>query len=46
VERMDAVMHCLSALEKYSGMSADEVQKIGFEIALLGTRGLDINDSP
>jgi tetratricopeptide (TPR) repeat protein len=45
VERMDAVMYCLSALEKYAGMPADQVQKIGFEIAILGTRGLDINDS-
>jgi len=26
-------------------MLADQVQKIGFEIAILGTRGLDINDS-
>jgi tetratricopeptide (TPR) repeat protein len=45
VERMDAVMYCLSALEKFAGMPSDQVQKIGFEIALLGTRGLDINDS-
>ena len=45
VERMDAVMYCLSALEKYADMSADQVQKIGFEIAILGTSGLDINDS-
>ena len=45
VERMDAVMYCLSALEKYAGMPANQVQKIGFEIAILGTRGLDINDS-
>ena len=28
------------------GMLADQVQKIGFEIAILETRGLDINDSP
>ena len=27
------------------GMLADQVQKIGFEIAILETRGLDINDS-
>jgi len=44
IERMDAVMYCLAALEKYAGMPADQVQKIGFEIAILGTRGLDIND--
>jgi len=45
VERMDAVMYCLSALEKYAGMPSDQVQKIGFEIAILGTRGLDINEA-
>jgi len=45
VERMDAVMYCLSALEKFANMPSDQVQKIGFEIAILGTRGLDINDS-
>jgi len=45
VERMDAVMYCVSALEKYASLPADQVQKIGFEIAILGTRGLDINDS-
>jgi len=45
VERMDAVMYCLSALEKFAKMPSEEVQKIGFEIAILGTRGLDINDS-
>ena len=45
VERMDAVMYCLGALEKFAGMTPDQVQKIGFEIAILGTRGLDINSS-
>jgi len=42
--RMDAVMYCLGALEKFDAMSADEVQRIGFEIALLGTRGIDVNN--
>jgi len=42
--RMDAVMYCLGALEKFDSMSADEVQKIGFEIAMLGTRGIDVNN--
>ena len=45
VERMDAVMYCLGALEKFASMTPDQVQKIGFEIAILGTRGLDINSS-
>lgn len=44
VLRMDAVMYCLGALEKFDSMSADQVQKIGFEIALLGTRGIDVNN--
>jgi tetratricopeptide (TPR) repeat protein len=43
-ERMDAVMYCLSALEKFSDMTIDEIQKIGFEIAILGTRGINVND--
>jgi hypothetical protein len=30
--------------EKYAGMTANQVQKIGFEIAILGTRGLEINN--
>ncbi len=42
--RMDAVMYCLDALEKFDAMSADEVQRIGFEIAMLGTRGIDVNN--
>ena len=37
-------MYCLGALEKFENMSLAEVQKIGFEIALLGTRGLNVND--
>ena len=45
MERLDAVHYCLSALEKFAKMSSDEVKKIGFEIAILGTRGLDINNS-
>jgi tetratricopeptide (TPR) repeat protein len=44
VLRMDAVMYCVGALEKFESMSADEVQKIGFEIAMLGTRGIDVNN--
>ena len=41
--RMDAVMYLLGALEKFEKLPRDQVQKIGFEIALLGTRGLDVN---
>lgn len=41
---MDAVMHCLGALEKFSAMDRAKVQAIAFEIALLGQRGLDVNN--
>jgi len=43
-ERMDAVMYCLSALEKFNDMAINEIQKIGFEIAILGTSGINVND--
>ena len=45
VERPDAVMYILSALQKFEKMKLEEVQKIGFEVALLGQKGLDTNDS-
>ena len=41
--RMDAVMYCLSALKYFDKLPLEQVQQIGFEIALLGTRGLDVN---
>ncbi len=44
VERLDAVMYCLGALERFDAMPRQEVQKIGFEIAILGQSGLDTND--
>jgi tetratricopeptide (TPR) repeat protein len=43
-ERFDAVMYCLGALEKFDKMPKSNVQDIGFEIALLGMSGLDVND--
>lgn len=43
--RVDAVMYCLGALEKFADMTPDEVQKVGFEIGILGMSGLDTNDS-
>jgi tetratricopeptide (TPR) repeat protein len=45
MERPDAVMYCLGALKIFAGMTPDQVQKIGFEIAILGTRGIDVNVS-
>jgi tetratricopeptide (TPR) repeat protein len=41
--RMDAVMYCLGALERFETMRPDEVQAVGFEIALLGQGGIDVN---
>lgn len=43
-ERMDAAMYCLDALEMFETMDPSKIQNIGFEIAILGTRGIDIND--
>jgi len=42
--RMDAVMYCLGAMQTFAKMSKDDVRKVTFEIALLGTKGLDVND--
>ena len=42
--RADAFSYCLGALERFEGMPKTEVQKITFEIAMLGRRGLDVND--
>jgi tetratricopeptide (TPR) repeat protein len=42
--RPDAVMYCLDALERFSPMPDDQVSRISQEIAILGTRGLDVND--
>lgn len=35
---------CQGALERFEDMPRAEVQKITFEIAMLGSRGLDVND--
>ena len=35
---------CLGAMERFEGMPRAEVQKITFEIAMLGSRGLDVNE--
>ena len=42
--RPDVMMYITGALDKFSNMSAKEVQAIGVEIAILGQSGLDIND--
>jgi tetratricopeptide (TPR) repeat protein len=42
--RMDAVMYLLSALEEFQHMGTAQLQKTGFEIAMLGTKGININN--
>ncbi len=42
--RPDAFSYCLSALQRFDGMPKAEIQRITFEIAMLGTRGLQVND--
>jgi Tfp pilus assembly protein PilF len=34
-------MYCLSALQHFEGMELSEIQKVGFEIGLLGRQGID-----
>ena len=42
--RPDVMMYITGALDKFANMSSKDVQAIGFEIAILGQNGLDIND--
>jgi len=42
--RPDVMMYITGALEMFANMSNKEVQAIGFEIAILGQNGLDINN--
>lgn len=42
--RMDAVMYCLGALEKFESIDREALQRIAFEVAMLGRSGLDVND--
>jgi len=37
-------MHCLEAIERFEKMDRDEMQKIILEIALLGRKGLKVNE--
>ena len=42
--RMDAVMYLLDALTTFRDMARKEVERVTFEIAMLGRTGLDVND--
>ena len=37
-------MYCLGALEHLSPLSPPEIQRITFEIAMLGTKGFEVNN--
>ncbi len=39
--QMAVTMYCLSAIQYFEGMELAEIQKIGFEIGLLGQQGID-----
>jgi Flp pilus assembly protein TadD len=43
-ERPDVVMYCLGALERFQEMADQEIAGVGREIAILGMKGLDINE--
>lgn len=38
---MAVVMYCLSALQYFEDKDLSEIQKVGFEIAMLGRQGID-----
>jgi len=38
---MAVTMYCLSALEYFKDKELPEIQKVGFEIAMLGRQGID-----
>lgn len=42
--RMDAVMYCLEAIERFESMPPEKVKQISFEIGMLGMKGIDTND--
>jgi hypothetical protein len=42
--REDAVRCCVSALQQFSTMSPDQVRDVAFEIAALGTKGINPYD--
>lgn len=43
--RLDAVMYCLGALERFAQLGPADVQAIGFEVAKLGQTGIDVNNA-
>jgi tetratricopeptide (TPR) repeat protein len=44
VPRPDAMMHCLAALRAFEKMTPQQIQNVAFEIAALGTKGINPNN--
>lgn len=42
--RMDAVMYCMGAMKTFAAMPLEQVKKVACEVAMLGAKGLDVND--
>jgi tetratricopeptide (TPR) repeat protein len=42
--RMDAVMYCVAALEKFEAMPEADLKTVGLEIATMGRQGIDVNN--
>ena len=42
--RMDVVMYCIAAMERYKELGSEKTKTIAFEIAMLGRSGFDINN--
>ena len=42
--RMDAVMYLLDALTTFRGMDKKAVERVTYEIGMLGRTGIDVND--
>jgi tetratricopeptide (TPR) repeat protein len=45
IERPDAVMYCLDAIERFEKILRSQVRRIAYEVATLGTKGLDVNST-
>jgi Flp pilus assembly protein TadD len=45
IERPDAVLYCLDAIERFGKILRSQVRRIALEVAMLGTKGLDVNST-
>ncbi len=43
-QQADTVMYCLAAIEQFSKIGNERVKEIAYEVAMLGTTGLSVND--